>query len=1244
MAFEIFKMMGVIAVNKEQALKDIQAVGVQAQKTATEMSKSFEKAGKYITDHSAQFRKAGLAMTAVGAVILLAVKNISKAYDEYETKLVDMGKVTDESLEVIEDRIQSLPPILGSATDLLSGYYQIVSAGVKDTAEAMEVLTVSAQTASAAHIAQSEVVLGITKMMAGYEGSIEDASDAADLLFAIEKEGQVTVAGLIPIIGGLAKVSFDLNISQQEMGASMAVISKTAGSAAEAGTQYEAIITGLMKPTEEMSAALIKMGKEYNGVGFATAEAAIKELGFVEVMRELDKATGGSSEALGTLFGRKEAMVGFSALSAQNFKVLGDSIVSVGESTGSAQKAFDAWSKTGEAMDKIWKSTIQNLKILVGEILDPMMDTIQKHLTNIATSTLAWVKAHEDLTRVLTVSTAGLGGVLLILGPMVMMLPSLVAGFKLLSAATVILSGKFAALAVTLGMTAPQLLLMAAAFILITKATYGWIDAIKESKRIKEMEVVATNAQTDAYQKLADRLGVSVEQIKEWQKEELTVTEMCKRAGYQMKETGEAIDENTDATIDNIYATIENTEATVENTKAKDTLLTASGRVEAEIANLTAEYELSNKTTEETVEYNSKLIEKYRELIEKLKEEQRQHKEGTVEYQNYTSAINDTLIKIKELALATGTLMTASEKVEAEIANITAAYVLSNKTTEDTKNYTSALIGKYRELIGVYSEEQNKLKQGTVEYQNYTLAINAASLKIKELTEAQAVALVGLKATNAELTVLENKYSDVAKDEEYFTEKARLLKEQYEQLNIQLNETEFHSDEWYDLTNQLLDNEEAARELKEQYEKLNFNKLADEIDLVDGQLTLLDATFSKGGDAVDYYQQKIGLLNNKHDLLIKQLEDLELHYKGNSVEALALKASIASVEGAIANLSTALYESQHPWETFFSNLKEKYSDTIGSIQTGISNFVSAFQGAIETALTSLWHMKETNDEIQQQMAETEQEYIDEKLEMNEGYKQDLIQKLAEYVDEKELANMTIAELETLLKEHSIAAYTEMSEANQAKLDELGAKYDEILGDMEGEQVTFGSIMQNLWKTLVDAIITELIRIAAQYVVMWLISMFAGSKGGGVGYKLGGEIEKYDLGGQIKRMRQFQARTEYLQSGGPKGTDTVPAWLTPGEYVIAKPMTDFIRKTGAITGNLIRSIQTGSRTPAPGFAEGGLVAAGAGGYGSIELNIMPGAVNINTKYLDDRAISQAGTKLFAEFEKQARNAGKILVGR
>ena len=158
--------------------------------------------------------------------------------------------------------------------------------------------------------------------------------------------------------------------------------------------------------------------------------------------------------------------------------------------------------------------------------------------------------------------------------------------------------------------------------------------------------------------------------------------------------------------------------------------------------------------------------------------------------------------------------------------------------------------------------------------------------------------------------------------------------------------------------------------------------------------------------------------------------------------------------------------------------------------------------------------------------------------------------------------------------------------------------------------------------------------------MWLIGIFLG-EGGGIGYKLGGGIKGYDLGGQIKRMQQAQARTEYFQRGGPKGTDTVPIWATPGEYIISEPMTSFIRKTGAITGDLIKSIRSGSRTPAPGFAGGGLVSDIGGG---IELVVMPGAVNINTKYLDDRAISQAGPKLFAEFEKQARNAGKIIEGR
>ena len=61
-------------------------------------------------------------------------------------------------------------------------------------------------------------------------------------------------------------------------------------------------------------------------------------------------------------------------------------------------------------------------------------------------------------------------------------------------------------------------------------------------------------------------------------------------------------------------------------------------------------------------------------------------------------------------------------------------------------------------------------------------------------------------------------------------------------------------------------------------------------------------------------------------------------------------------------------------------------------------------------------------------------------------------------------------------------------------------------------------------------------------------------------------------------------TNYLAAGGfvrmqPRGTDTVPAMLTPGEFVLSKPIVDSIRQ---------------GRSPNSGhYANGGMVASGGG---------------------------------------------------
>lgn len=506
MALEVFKLMGIIAINKEQALQDIKAVQNQAQRATTEMGRSFTK---FTTDHAAQFRKMGMVATVMGGVVTFAVKKMGDSFDKYESALVDMGKITDESLESIENRMKELPPILGSLTELTRGYYQIVSAGIRDPVEATNTLTVSAKTAAAAHMNQSEVVKGLTKVMAGYEGRIKDVSEAADLMFAIEKEGQTTVAELIPVIGGLATMSSQLKISQDEMGASMAVITRTAGSTAEASTEYEGVLNGLMKPTDDMLAAINKMG-------FATASLAIEELGLVEVLRRLKEPIGDDEVALGKLFGRKQAILGISKLTANEMGTLSDAIDSVAQKGGMADKAFKDWTTTGEAFNKEQKAVTENLIALLGKAIDPMMDVLQRRLIVVLTNMGEWVSKNDELAASLTQLGGGLGIALIPFGALMMMMPGLVIAVPKIGLAITAVSNAFAGWALSLGLTVPQLAVFLVSIGLIVKATYGWIDAIKESKKIKEAEVAATEAQTNANEKLRIAYDLTDEEMQYW--------------------------------------------------------------------------------------------------------------------------------------------------------------------------------------------------------------------------------------------------------------------------------------------------------------------------------------------------------------------------------------------------------------------------------------------------------------------------------------------------------------------------------------------------------------------------------------------------------------------------------------------------------------------------------------------------------------------------------------------------------
>lgn len=436
-------------------------------------------------------------MLLMGAGAAVGIGILTKKAATFETALVDMGKVTNESVDSIRKKIMELPPELGSAVEAVKGYYQVISAGVKDPKKSLETLTVSAKAAKAAHVAQSEVIKGLTKLMAGYEGEIKKVSDAADLLFTIEKEGQTTVAELIPVIGGLAKMSHDVGISQDEMGASLATITKTAGNTAEAATYYRMMLIALLKPSGEMKEALRSMGYE-------SAQAAINAIGLTETLKGLKKWTGGSQEKLAALFGRLRGLLGMTALSSRNFEVLTDTIKEMEKKTGAADKAFQDWTKTLDAFWKTFQNTLGKAMIEMGTIFIPVVGDMIKKLTALVNKFNNLDESTKKVIARVTVLTAGIG----LLGGSILLLTSIVSSLTLKITAAVV---AVKALAVAAGaITAPIWAIVAAATaasIAIGKVTWEVGKLVKakleEKEAVKDAAEVLAKFNKDSKEHLA---------------------------------------------------------------------------------------------------------------------------------------------------------------------------------------------------------------------------------------------------------------------------------------------------------------------------------------------------------------------------------------------------------------------------------------------------------------------------------------------------------------------------------------------------------------------------------------------------------------------------------------------------------------------------------------------------------------------------------------------------------------------
>jgi len=304
-----------------------------------------------------------------------AFVNAAKSALEFDSAISEVNSILPKNEKLTKAQELALINLSsqygGTPQKQAKAYYQIVSAGVSDTAQAFGLLE-QANKASVAGLTDVETAIdGLTNVMAVYGASGIKAADASDILFNAVKQGKTNFELLASNIGKVAPIANAAQISFQDLSGSIAFLTKAGVSTAESMTQLKSLFQGLAAPSDEMKKKAAEMGIELG-------EAALKSNGLTETMRQIKEATGGSLTEIKQFIPSIEGAAAAAAIAAGDFEDFEKIMASMQTASGSTSDAFKEIEKSASFQFDVLKQELANIPTAMLTLVNgPMAELIK---------------------------------------------------------------------------------------------------------------------------------------------------------------------------------------------------------------------------------------------------------------------------------------------------------------------------------------------------------------------------------------------------------------------------------------------------------------------------------------------------------------------------------------------------------------------------------------------------------------------------------------------------------------------------------------------------------------------------------------------------------------------------------------------------------------------------------------------------------------------------------------------------
>lgn len=300
-----------------------------------------------------------LGANGIVAALQTAKRVISENITEALNLNAAMGEVstlfdsTTSTIATMTNEVQALAGRYGQDSGgLASALYQTISAGV-DAAESIKFLETATKAAVGGVATTEQAVDALTSTLNAFGLDTEEVGNVADSFFTTIKFGKTTMSELSSSIGMIAPMASAVGASVDEMNASLATLTKSGLSTAEAGTALRGIFNAIIKPQEQALEAAKLLNVEWGVKGVESAG------GFANFMQILNEKTEGSSEILSQLFPDVRGLNGALILAGQGSEEFAEGMELMADKTGNADEALQ---KISDTMAHRYKQRVETIK------------------------------------------------------------------------------------------------------------------------------------------------------------------------------------------------------------------------------------------------------------------------------------------------------------------------------------------------------------------------------------------------------------------------------------------------------------------------------------------------------------------------------------------------------------------------------------------------------------------------------------------------------------------------------------------------------------------------------------------------------------------------------------------------------------------------------------------------------------------------------------------------------------------